>query len=97
MSIRPLSNKVVIKPPKIEEKTTGGGIIVPVFAQQAEDQIGEVIAVGNGKVMDNGIVWPMEVKIGDKVMFGQYAGQDIMLDGIKCKIMAETDIVAAIE
>ncbi len=95
MSIRPLSNRVVIRPPE-PETVTKGGIILPEGTQQ-EEQIGEVIATGNGKVMDNGIVWPMEVVIGDKVMFGSYAGQDIMVDGIKCKVMAETDIVAVIE
>ena len=95
MKIRPLHDRVIIKRME-EERTTAGGIVIPDTA--AEKPIrGEVIAVGNGKILENGEVRPMDVKVGDKVLFGKYAGTEIKVDGEELLVMREDDIVAVIE
>lgn len=95
MNIRPLHDRVVIKRME-EERTTPGGIVIPDTA--AEKPIkGEVIAVGNGKILDNGEVRPLDVKPGEKVLFGKYSGTEVKVDGEDLLVMREDDIMAVIE
>ena len=96
MKIRPLHDRVIVRREE-EEATSAGGILLPGSAQEKPNQ-GEVIAVGNGRVLDNGDVCPVDVKVGDKVVFGKYAGQDtIDVEGEELIILSETDIKAVIE
>ncbi|MBN2059746.1 MAG: co-chaperone GroES [Deltaproteobacteria bacterium] len=95
MKIRPLHDRVIIKRIE-EEETTKGGIIIPDTAKEKPME-GKVIAVGNGKLLDNGKLQPLEVKKGDKVLFGKYAGTDIKIDGEEHLIMREDDIIAIVE
>jgi chaperonin GroES len=95
MNIKPLHDRAVVK--RLEEdRTTPGGIVIPDSAAEKPVR-GEVIAIGKGKVLDNGEVRPMDVKIGDKVLFGKYAGTEIKLDGQELVVMREDDIMAVIE
>lgn len=95
MNIRPLHDRVVVK--RVEEETTSaGGIVLPGSATEKPSQ-GEVVAVGPGKVADNGERAPMGVAAGDTVIFGQYAGSTIKLDGEEYLIMAESEIFGVIE
>ena len=94
MKIRPLHDRVVVR--RMEEETTSaGGIVLPGSAAEKPTQ-GEIVAVGNGQVTDNG-VRALDVKVGDTVMFGQYAGTEIKVDGEDLLIMSENDIVAVVE
>jgi chaperonin GroES len=95
MKVRPLHDRVIVKRIE-EEETTKGGIIIPDTAKEKPSE-GKVIAVGNGKLLDNGKLQPLEVKAGDKVLFGKYAGTDIKVDGEEHLIMREDDIIAIIE
>lgn len=96
MNIRPLHDRVVVRR-KEEETTTAGGIVLPGSAQEKPNQ-GVVVAVGNGRVLDNGDVRPVDVKVGDTVVFGKYAGSDtIRVDGEDLIILSENDIKAVIE
>ncbi len=96
MNIRPLYDRVVIRR-KEEEETTAGGIFLPGSAKEKSNQ-GEVISVGEGKVMDSGEVRPLAVKVGDTVVFGQYAGSNtIEVDGEELIIMGESEIYAVVE
>ena len=95
MKIRPLHDRVIVK--RIEaERTTSSGIVIPDSAGEKPDQ-GEVLAVGNGKVLDNGEVRKMDVKVGDRVLFGKYAGQTVKVDGDELMVMREDDLMAVIE
>jgi len=94
MAIKPLADRVVVKPSEAEEKTSGG-IILPDTAKE-KPQEGTVIAVGPGKVSDNGTTVPMEVKIGDKVLYGKYSGTEVTIKGDEHLIMRESDILAVI-
>ena len=95
MKIRPLHDRVIIKRIE-EEETTKGGIIIPDSAKEKPSE-GKVVAVGNGKTLDNGEVKALEVKKGDKVLFGKYAGTEIKIDGEEHLIMREDDIIAIVE
>ena len=96
MKIRPLHDRVIVRREE-EEATSAGGILLPGSAQEKPNQ-GEVIAVGSGRILDNGDVRPVDVKVGDKVVFGKYAGQDtIEVDGEELIILSETDIKAVVE
>ena len=95
MKIRPLHDRVVIKRIAEEEKTKGG-IIIPDTAKEKPAE-GKVIAVGTGRVQDDGKVRPLDVKKGDRVLFGKYSGNEIKLDGIEHIIMREDDILAIID
>ncbi len=95
MQLRPLNDRVVVKRIE-EEQKTAGGIIIPDTAKEKPIQ-GEVIAVGNGKVMDDGRRQPLDVKMGDRVLFGKYAGTDIKVEGEELLIMREDDILAIVE
>lgn len=96
MNLKPLHDRVVVRQVE-EKKESAGGIILPGSAQEKEN-MGEVVAVGPGKTADSGNVIPMTVKVGDKVMFGQYSGQEVKDDnGDALKIMREDDIIAIVE
>jgi len=94
MNIRPLGDRVVVKPLAQEEKTKSG-IVLPDTAKEKPQQ-GEVIAVGSGKMLDNGQKIPLEVKVGDKVIYSKYAGTEIKIDGEEVLILSERDIHAII-
>ncbi|MGB9712381.1 MAG: co-chaperone GroES [Dissulfurimicrobium sp.] len=95
MKIRPLNDRVLVK--RLEEKeVTKGGIIIPDTAKEKPIE-GKVIAVGKGKLMENGEVRPLDVKEGDKVLFGKYAGTEIKIDGEDFLMMREDDILGIIE
>ena len=94
MKVRPLHDRLVVR--RIEEKESiKGGIIIPDTAKE-KPQEGEVIAVGNGKVLDSGTKVPMDVKAGDKVLFGKYSGTDIKIDGEEYLILREDEVLAVI-
>jgi len=93
MNLKPLGDRVVIKPRKPEEKTKGG-IILPETASKDKPLIGEIMAIGCGKLMDDGSRAPMEVKKGDEVIFSKYAGTEVKLEGEEYLIMKEDDILA---
>jgi chaperonin GroES len=95
MKIRPLHDRVVIRRTE-EERKTPGGIVIPDNAQEKPIQ-GEVIAVGNGKPLDNGQVRPMDVKVGDRVLFGKYSGSEVKIDGQEVLVMREEDIMAVLD
>lgn len=95
VKIRPLDDRVVIEVMEAEEKTAGG-IVLPDTAKE-KPQKGKVIAVGPGKLLDNGERAPFSVKVNDRVLFGKYAGQDITIDEKEFKIMRESEILARIE
>ncbi len=94
MNIRPLHDRVVIKRIE-EEQKTAGGIVIPDSAAE-KPQRGEVVAVGNGKPLDNGEVRKPEVKVGDTVMFGKFSGTEIKVDGDEVVVMREDDILAVL-
>jgi chaperonin GroES len=95
MALRPLHDRVIIKRLE-EEKMSAGGIVIPDSA--AEKPIrGEVIAAGNGKILEDGKVRPIAVKKGDKVLFGKYSGTEVKVDGQELLVMREEDILAVIE
>jgi chaperonin GroES len=94
MKIKPLADRVVIKPAAAEEKTKGG-IILPDTAKE-KPVVGEVMAVGPGKVTDDGKKVLLEVKVGDKVLYGKYSGTEVTLDGDEYLIMREADIFAIV-
>ena len=95
MNIRPLHDRIVVRRVE-EEQKTAGGILLPGSAQEKPQQ-GEVLAVGNGQIRDNGDVRPVDVKTGDKVLFGQYAGQTVKVDGEELLIMKEADVLGVLE
>ena len=94
MNFRPLHDRVVVQRVDAETKTKGG-IIIPDTAKEKPVE-GEVIAVGNGKVMEDGKVRPLDVKVGDRVLFSKYGGTEVKLDGIEHLIMREDDILGVI-
>ena len=95
MKIRPLHDRVVVRR-KEEETTSAGGIVLPGSATEKPSQ-GEVIAVGAGKILDNGDVKALAVQVGDTVVFGQYAGNTVKIDGEELLIMSESDLYGVIE
>ncbi|WP_320824732.1 co-chaperone GroES [Reinekea sp.] len=94
MNIRPLHDRVVVRR-KEEETTTAGGILLPGSAKEKPSQ-GEVIAVGNGRILDNGDARPVDLKVGDIVLFGQYSGSTVKVDGEELLIMSESDVFGVI-
>jgi chaperonin GroES len=95
MKIRPLHDRVVVR--RVDEETkTAGGIVLPGTAAEKPSQ-GEVVAVGTGKIMDSGETRPMGVKVGDKVLFGQYAGSTVKVDGSELLVMSESEIFGVLE
>lgn len=95
MNIKPLQDRVVVK--RLEEpQTTKGGIIIPDTAKEKPSE-GEIVAVGNGRISDDGKTIPMEVKVGDKVLFSKYGGHELKVDGEEYIIMGQDDIYAVVE
>jgi chaperonin GroES len=95
MKIRPLQDRIIVKRIDEEEKTKGG-IIIPDTAREKPME-GEVIAVGSGKVLENGTKQAPEVKKGDRILFGKYSGTEVKIDGVEHLIMREDDILGIIE
>jgi len=95
MNIRPLHDRVVVRR-KEEETTSAGGIVLPGSATEKPSQ-GEILAVGTGKVLDNGDVQALAVKTGDTVVFGQYSGNTVKIDGEELLIMSESELYGVIE
>ena len=95
MKIKPLADRVLVEILEAEEKTKGG-IILPDTAKQEKSE-GKVVAVGAGKILESGKVQPVEVKKGDKVLFGKWGGDDIEINGKKHKVLESKDIIAIIE
>ena len=95
MKIRPLHDRVLVKRLE-EERKTASGIVIPDSAAEKPDQ-GEIIAVGRGKILEDGKVRPPAVKAGDRVLFGKYAGQTVKIDGEELLVLREEDIVAVVE
>jgi chaperonin GroES len=95
LKIRPLHDRVIIKRLE-EERTSPGGIVIPDTA--AEKPIrGKVIAVGKGKILENGNVRPLDIKVGDNILFGKYSGTEVKVDGDELLVMREEDIMAVLE
>ena len=94
MNLRPLHDRVIVK--RLDQETkTASGLIIPDAAAEKPDQ-GEILAVGNGKVQDNGQLRALEVKVGDRVLFGKYSGQAVKVDGQELLVMREEDIMAVL-
>ena len=94
MKLKPLSDRVVVKPQDVEEKTASG-IILPDTAKE-KPQIGKVVAVGKGKNSDSGSLIKMDIKVNDKVLYGKYSGTEISFEGDDLLIMRESDILATL-
>ena len=95
MKIRPLHDRVIVKRME-EERTSPGGIVIPDDSTEKPIK-GEVIAAGNGKILENGDIRALDVKVGDKVLFGKYAGTEVKVEGEELLVMKEDDIMAVIE
>ncbi len=95
MKIRPLHDRVIIKRTE-EERTSPGGIVIPDSATEKPIK-GKVIAVGKGRILENGSVRALDLKAGDKVLFGKYSGTEVKVDGEELLVMKEDDIMAVIE
>ena len=95
MNIRPLHDRVIVRRME-EERMSAGGIVIPDSATEKPAQ-GEVLAVGNGKKMDNGETRPLDVKVGDKVLFGKYSGTEVKVSGEDLLVMREEDIMGVVE
>ncbi len=96
MKIRPLQDRIIVERVE-EETTTAGGIIIPDTVSKEKPQEGKVVAAGKGKVTPEGKVLPLDVKEGDLVLFGKYAGSEIKVDGTEYLIMREDDILGVVE
>jgi chaperonin GroES len=94
-NIRPLSDRIVVSPKEVETKTAGG-IVIPDTSDKDKPMQGTVLAIGNGKYID-GKITPLQVKVGDKVLFGKYAGTAIKLEGTEFLVMREEDVMGVIE
>lgn len=95
MKIRPLHDRIIVKRME-EERKTASGIVLPGNAAEKPDQ-GEVVAIGNGKVLEDGSVRALQVKVGDRVIFGKYSGQTVKVDGDELLVMREDDVMAVVE
>lgn len=95
MKIRPLHDRVIVRRME-EERTSAGGIVIPDSATEKPIQ-GEVVAAGKGKILENGDIRPLDVKAGDKVLFGKYAGTEVKVEGEELLVMREEDIMGVVE
>jgi chaperonin GroES len=95
MAFRPLHDRVVVRRLE-EERKTASGIVIPDTAAEKPDQ-GEVIAIGNGKILDDGKTRPLDVKVGDRVLFGKYSGQTVKVKGEEFLVMREEDIMGVVD
>jgi chaperonin GroES len=95
MNLRPLHDRVIVK--RLDQETkTASGIVLPEAAAEKPDQ-GKILAVGNGKILEDGKVRPLEVKVGDTVLFGKYSGQSVKVEGDELLVMREEDIMAVVQ
>ncbi|MDP3843261.1 MAG: co-chaperone GroES [Oxalobacteraceae bacterium] len=95
MNLRPLHDRVIVK--RLDQETkTASGIVLPETAAEKPDQ-GEILAIGNGKILENGSIRALAVKVGDRVLFGKYSGQTVKVDGNELLVMREEDIMAVVE
>lgn len=95
MKIRPLHDRVIVKRLE-EERKTASGIVIPDAAAEKPDQ-GQIIAIGKGKILENGEVRALDVKVGDRVLFGKYSGQTVKVDGEELLVMREEDLMGVVE
>ena len=95
MKIRPLHDRVIVKRLE-EERVSAGGIVIPDSAAEKPSQ-GKVIAAGKGKILEDGKVRPLDIKVGDKILFGKYSGTEVKMDGDELVVMREEDIMAVVE
>jgi chaperonin GroES len=95
MKIRPLHDRVIVKRLE-EERTSPGGIVIPDTAAEKPVQ-GKIVAVGKGKILEDGQVRPLDVKVGDKILFGKYSGTEVKVEGEDLVVMREEDVMAVIE
>ena len=95
MKIRPLHDRVIVKRME-EERKTASGIVIPDSAAEKPDQ-GEVMAVGNGRVLEDGKLQPLDIKVGDTILFGKYSGQTVRVKGDELLVMREEDIMGVVE
>jgi len=95
MKIRPLHDRVIVKRLE-EERTSPGGILIPDSAAEKPIQ-GKIVAVGKGKILESGEVRPLDLKVGDKILFGKYGGTEVKVDGEDLLVMREEDVMAVIE
>jgi chaperonin GroES len=95
MKIRPLHDRVIVKRVE-EERTSPGGIVIPDTAAEKPIQ-GKVVAVGKGKILEDGQVRPLDVKVGDRILFGKYSGTEVKIEGEDLVVMREEDLMAVIE
>ncbi len=95
MSIRPLHDRVLVRRLD-DEKTSPGGIVIPDTAAEKPMQ-GEIVAVGNGKIQENGDIRPLDVKVGEKILFGKYSGTEVKVGGEELLVMREDDIMGVVE
>jgi chaperonin GroES len=95
MKIRPLHDRVIVKRIE-EERKSAGGIVIPDTAAEKPDQ-GEVLAIGKGKLLEDGKVRPIDLKVGDKILFGKYSGQTVKVKGDELLVMREEDLMGVIE
>ena len=95
MKLRPLHDRVIIKRIEVEAKSAGGIVLTGSAAEKSTR--GEVVAVGNGRILESGEVRPLDVKVGDKVIFGQYAGSTVKIDGEELLILSESEIFGVLE
>jgi chaperonin GroES len=95
MNIRPLHDRVIVRRME-EERTSAGGIVIPDTAAEKPIQ-GEVVAVGKGKILENGDVRPLDVKVGDRVLFGKYSGTEVKVSGEELLVLREDDIMGVVE
>ena len=95
MKIRPLHDRVIVKRLE-EERTSPGGIVIPDTATE-KPIFGKVVAVGKGKILENGEIRPLDLKVGDKILFGKYSGTEVKMDGDELVVMREEDVMAVVE
>jgi chaperonin GroES len=96
MNFRPLQDRIVVKRLEASDEKTASGLIIPDSAKE-KPQEGEVVAVGNGKRDDKGVVHPVELKAGDRILFGKYSGSDIKMDGQEYMVMREDEVLLVID
>jgi chaperonin GroES len=95
MKIRPLHDRVIVKREE-EERKSSGGIVIPDTATE-KPMFGKVVAVGKGKILENGDIRPVDLKVGDKILFGKYSGTEVKMDGDELVVMREEDVMAVVE
>ena len=95
MKLRPLHDRIIVKRLE-EERKSAGGIVIPDTAAEKPVQ-GKIVAVGKGKILEDGNVRPLDVKVGDKILFGKYSGTEVKVDGEELVVMREEDVMAVIE